>query len=78
MTLSTILERVSRRTMTLKEAGVSLEAFPGLFKTTPLDFLMVAILEERADKTGEEGRAGLVYLLPDVVGYGVRTGGGGA
>ena len=42
VTLSTILERVSRRTMTLKEAGESYEALPGLSKTTPLAFLREA------------------------------------
>ena len=36
VTRSTILERVSRRTMTLKEAGESYEALPGLSRTTPL------------------------------------------
>ena len=38
---------------------------------------MVAILEKRADKVREEGRAGSVNLFPDVVGYGVGTRGGG-
>ena len=38
----------------------------------------MAILEEWANEAGEEGRAGLVYILPDVIGYGVRTGGGRA
>ena len=33
---------------------------------------MVAILEQRADKVCEEGRAGFVHLFPDVVGYSVR------
>ena len=35
MTLSSILEMVLRRTIILKEAGVSYEGFPGLFRTTP-------------------------------------------
>ena len=39
MTRSTILERVSRRTLTLKEAGESYEALPGLSRTMPLAFL---------------------------------------
>ena len=39
MTLSAILERVSRRTMTLNEVGESYEALPGLSRTTPLAFL---------------------------------------
>ena len=37
--LSRTLDTVSRRTMTLKEAGLSLEDFPGLSNTTPLAFL---------------------------------------
>ena len=38
---------------------------------------MVAILEEWADEVCEEGRAGFVNLFPDIIGYGVRTRGGG-
>lgn len=42
VTLSTTLKRVSRRTMILKEAGVSLEVLPGLSSTIPLGFLREA------------------------------------
>ena len=38
VTRSRTLERVSRSTMTLKEAGESYEALPGLLRTTPLAF----------------------------------------
>ena len=33
----------------------------------------MAILEKRAEEVCEEGRAGSVDLLPDVVGYGVKA-----
>ena len=39
---------------------------------------MMAILEKRADEVGEEVRAGLVNLFPDVIGYGIRARGSGA
>ena len=82
MTLSTILERVSRRTITLKEAGKSYESLPGCVKDNPVSFLegggVVTILEKWADEVGEEVRAGSVNFLPDVIGYGVGAGGGRA
>ena len=39
---------------------------------------MVAVLKKWADEVSEEGRAGFVNLLPDVVGYSVGTRGGRA
>ena len=39
---------------------------------------MVAVLEKAAYEIREEGRARSVNLFPDVIEYGVWTGGGGA
>ena len=36
----------------------------------------MAVLEQRPDQAGEEGRAGLVDFFPDIVGYVVGAGGG--